>query len=177
MPLDGTTLASPAEEMLQGALAKSGLQAIDRARLQAHKRAELERHPASWRYRHQRGVVLGAVAVLAGGVAGFMVLSPATPEAAFPVLFAGLALAFATMLLPVRGPARWEERVVEADLAAIHPVLRARVFRLQAEIPELGLRLGELTQDRIILDPYLIADYRGAEAVIGIWEGERLIAG
>jgi hypothetical protein len=37
--------------------------------------------------------------------------------------------------------------------------------------------LVELTQDRIMLDPDFVADYRGAEAVIGIGEGERLIAG
>jgi hypothetical protein len=36
--------------------------------------------------------------------------------------------------------------------------------------------LGELIQDRITLDPYLVAEYGEDRAVLGIWDGDTLIA-
>jgi hypothetical protein len=176
MPFDGRTLALSAEAILAEALQASGLAAIDRTVLERHKRREVERHPASWRARHQREVVLGGAAVLAGSVVGFMLLYPVAAGAGFALLFAGLAATLLPLVLPARGPALWQEREAEADLAQVHPAIRERALALKERLPETGFRVGELRQDRILLDPYLVADYRGAEAVIGIWDGERVIA-
>ena len=59
----------------------------------------------------------------------------------------------------------------------VHPVIRESALRLQEKLPGVKFKLGELIQDRVTLDPHLIAEYDGEQAVLGIWEGEKLIAG
>jgi hypothetical protein len=85
--------------------------------------------------------------------------------------FAAIAQSFA----PVRGPALWRERAIN-ELSAIHPVVRDAALRLQAQLPEVKFRLGELIQERTTLDPYLITEYQGELAVLGIWDDAKLVA-
>ena len=56
-----------------------------------------------------------------------------------------------------------------------HPEVRDVARRLKTNLPNVGLVLGELYQDRTRLDPYLVAEYCGARIVLGIWEDERLM--
>ncbi len=58
---------------------------------------------------------------------------------------------------------------------ARHLEVRDVAQRLKTNLPNVGLVLGELYQDRTRPDPYLVAEYRGARIVLGIWEDERLI--
>ena len=95
----------------------------------------------------------------------------------FSLLIAIVPLSFiiAQSTVPVRGPAVWRERTIH-DLSVTHPAIRRAAGRLQEHLPEVSFRLGELIQDRTTLDPYLVAEYRNQRVVLGIWDGERLIA-
>jgi hypothetical protein len=175
MPFDGAILASSAEEMLDAACAASGVQRIDYDTLERHKAVQLCLHPPGWSYRHRAVVVLAQAAVLAVGVTLFMLLSGHDAgQAGLDCLFGALGVAALPLLLRARGPARWVERDAPA-LEGVHPEIRERALRLKARLPEAGFRVGELFQDRILLDPYLVIDHRGATAIVGIWEGERVV--
>ena len=62
------------------------------------------------------------------------------------------------------------------QLDTVHPKIRQSAACLQEWLPGLSFKLGELVQDRVVLDPYLIAEYRDEWAVLGIWDGQRIIA-
>ena len=175
MPFDGATLAFSAEDALDAACAASGVVRIDYDTLERHKAVQLLAHPPGWGYRHRAAVVLAQAAVLAIGVMLFMLLSAHDGgEAGLNCLFGALGIAALPMLLRARGPARWAEREAPT-LEGVHPEIRERALRLKERLPEAGFRVGELFQDRILLDPYLVIDHRGATAIVGIWEGERVI--
>jgi hypothetical protein len=84
------------------------------------------------------------------------------------------ALALMPLLLSSAGPARWEE-THDPDLSLVHPEVRDAALRLKANFPQARFVLGELYQERTRLDPYLVAEYRGARVLLGIWGAERLI--
>jgi hypothetical protein len=175
MPFDGATLAFSAEDALDAACAASGVVRIDYDTLERHKAAQLRLNPPGWSYRHRAAVVLGQAAVLATGVILFMLVSAHdSGQAALDCLFGALGIAALPLLVRARGPARWVERDAPT-LEGVHPAIRERALRLKAKLPEAGFRVGELFQDRILLDPYLVIDHRGATAIIGIWDGERVV--
>lgn len=81
------------------------------------------------------------------------------------------------MLVPIKGPAQWRERVI-FDLREHQApaAIREAALRLQDRLPEIRLVVGELVQDRVTLDPYLLAEHGDARAVLGIWDGDQVIA-
>ncbi len=79
----------------------------------------------------------------------------------------------------VSAGARWEERAVTADMlsglgvpAAIAGLARA----LQQEADGSMLILGELLQQEVVLDPYLLLEYGSERVCLGIWDERRIIA-
>ena len=177
MPLDGSTLALSAADALDVALRASGLTPIDPGFLDEHKARQVRQHPPSWIYHHRAAIQLMLVVALVASLASFAGLSAADHYGLAATLGLALfAVAVAPMLLPVRGPAQWQERPLDGELPAVHPLVREAALRLKARLPEVDFRVGELFQGRVTLDPYLLADYRGAQVVLGIWDGERLIA-
>jgi hypothetical protein len=176
MPFDGTKLAPSAEDALALACAVSGVAAIDPDALERHKAAEMERHPPGWMYRHGKAVVLAQGALLLIAAGSFCALSSNGRLASgVAVGLICLCLMMLPMFLPVRGPAQWRERAADG-LDGVHPAVRERALRLSRRLDGVSFALGELFQDRVTLDPYLVADYRGVRAVVGIWDGETLIA-
>jgi hypothetical protein len=75
--------------------------------------------------------------------------------------------------------ARWEERSIAPEmltrLGVPLPIARlSRVLQRQAVGSETVL--GELLQEEVVLDPYLLLT-RGEERVcLGIWDGRRIVA-
>jgi hypothetical protein len=176
MPFDGANRASTAQELLEAAMSAGGLRLIDPSILDDYKAEQVRRHSPSWIYRHRGGVQLAQAVALMAGLVSFITLFSSDRYAwGLGVAMLTFGLAVAPMLVPVRGPARWKIRV-DVDFRTLPAEIRDAALRLQAQLPGVGFRLGELFQDRVNLDPYLIADYRGAQAVLGIWEGERVIA-
>jgi hypothetical protein len=79
----------------------------------------------------------------------------------------------------VSAGARWEERVVAAEMliALGVPLGIVRLAReLQGEAEGSELILGELLQEQVELDPYLVLRYRGERVCLGIWDRGRVIA-
>lgn len=176
MPLDGANFFFTAQDVLDSAVSAAGLKPIDPQMLEAHKAEQIRRHPAGWAYRHRRAVELAQVAILLTAVVAFFVLFAAHCFAwASAAGMMTVASAVLPMSVPVRGPAWWRESVA-FDLREVHPAVRDKALRLKHELPGIGFRTGELYQDRIRLDPYLIAEYRDARIVLGIWDEDTLIA-
>lgn len=172
MPFDGTP--SP-HDTLDTAVVASGLERLDLAMLEAHKLEQVRCHPPGWLYRHALAVQVSQSWLLLSGVmaAGLFGANGLT-GLAITVVMASFLLAIAPLFVPTRGPARWRERLTW-DFRAVHPAVAERALALKRQFPEARFFLGELYQDRVKLDPYLVAEYRGARVVVGIWDGERLI--
>jgi hypothetical protein len=177
MPFDGAHFTLSAHDRLETAVYRSGLRPIDPGFLNRHKAEQIRRHPASWAYRHQHAVALAQVAVLLASVGAFVVLLSAH-QAPWGFVAGLMMFGFGSSALffPVKGPARWRERRVE-DLAEVPAAIRERAKRLQRHLPGIDFVVGELYQERIRLDPYLVAEYGATRVVLGIWDGDNVIAG
>ena len=104
---------------------------------------------------------------------GFVLLeASALTLAAAAVGGALLALMALAMLKTMRGPAHWEERSVPDT---VHPQIADAARRLHAQSPNAKFRIGELFQDRIMLDPYLLAVSGDERLLLGIWNGKTVI--
>lgn len=176
MPFDGASFRYTAKDVLDEALFASGRTAIDPSFLSRHKAAEIGRHPPDWAYRHQQALALTQVAVLLASMALCVILLAAHQMpwglvGGLAVFAAGSSMLF----VPVKGPARWRERPVQ-DLRDVPAPIRQAAEELQRRVPLVGFVVGELYQERVRLDPYLVADYGSARVVLGIWDGDRIIA-
>lgn len=176
MPFDGANFTLSKQDVLELVMSASGLKLIDLGFLGRHKAEQLRLHPPGWAYRHQPAVALLQVAMLLLSVGLFVaLLSAHLVPWGFAAGVAMFVLASAAMFLPVKGPAQWRERMLE-DLREVPPTIRETAEQLQHHLPAVGFVVGELFQDRIKLDPYLIAEYGNARVVLGIWDGETVIA-
>jgi hypothetical protein len=181
MPFDSLTFRSPdlhslAPTMtLEAAAARAGLKRLDLALLERHKSAELARHAPSWSYRHHTALQLAFGLTVVASSLGCVVLEARVLPIAATAVGAGLLGMIAlAMLKTMRGPARWEERSVP-DLFAVHPQIANGARRLRIERPDVEFRLGELFQDRVMLDPYLVAVAGNERLLLGIWNAETVL--
>ncbi len=171
---------APAWGTLTGALANLGITPISLDELDRHRLAQVRAHPASFLYRHRWIAPLLTVSSFGVSVAGAAVVG--TSVAAVSVILAGMLPALAGIILAsrkVRGEAYWvERRLFERDLAlAKVPPAIGRIARtVKREFPPARLILGELRQDTVVLDPYLIAECGDERVVLGIWDGDQVIA-
>jgi hypothetical protein len=173
MPFDA---ARSPQDILDAALATSGLERLGLSLLEAHKLEQVRCHPPGWLYRHALAVQVTQSWLLLSGLVVLGVLGAHELMGwGIAVAAATFLLALAPLLVPTRGPARWRERLTW-DFRVVHPAVAERALRLKRQFPDARFFLGELNQDRVKLDPYLVAEYRGARVVIGIWDGERLIS-
>ena len=176
MPFDGRNAILASRPTLAAAMLVSRIEPIDPQMLDRHKADELRRYPAGWFYRHRVAVQIATlVLLLAGTLASFTVALVIHPAVGIGAGLVVLASAISQSAVPVRGPALWMERAV-TELNPVHPIIRESALRLQEQLPEVKFRLGELIQDRTTLDPYLVVEYQNERAVLGIWNGEQLIA-
>jgi hypothetical protein len=176
MPFDGQNTALMIPHSLEAALIESGTDTVKPHILDAHKAEELRLRPAGWFYRHRVAVQVTTITLLSAGTVGASGLFIAVNMAlGIWLLLLTLGFAIAQSTIPVRGPAVWRERAID-NLDAVHPVVRASAQRIQERLPAVSFRLGELIQDRVTLDPYLIAEYGNEQVVLGIWDGDRLIS-
>ncbi len=176
MPFDGATFTLSPQDVLEGALSASGRAAVDPHILYRHKAEQVQRHPAGWAYRHQQAVALAQVAVLLASIAVFVsLLSAHQVPWGFVGGLAMFALGSSLLFVPVKGAAHWRERPIE-DLRDVPAPIRRAAEDLRRRVPGVDFIVGELYQERIKLDPYLVAEYRRGRVVLGIWDGERVIA-
>ena len=178
-------VAPPQLQSLSDAVEACGVRPVGLDVLQAHKQAQLERFAPSFWYRHQPVLpvaLLGSVACMAvtGGVTQRMA---AGGSAVSGWLTLGwmciIAMLIGAGVFRVRAGSHWEERWVPVEwlrgLGVPEPI--ARVAReLCRELPGTALILGELKQEHVVLDPYLLIECDGEQVCLGIWDGDEVVA-
>ena len=152
--------------------------------LAAHKQAQLEKFAPSFWHQHQSWLpigLLGSVGCIAmsGGMANGVLPGSLLPSWLCLFWLGVMTLLIVFGVFRVSAGARWEERCVSAD--ALNdigvPVSIARLAQdLSDESPGATLILGELLQNAVVLDPYLLLECDGERLCLGIWDERRVIA-
>jgi len=184
MPFDA--LVAPAQpKLLPDVLTDLGIVPISLEQLAAHKQAQLDRFAPSFWYRHQPmlpAALLGSVGCMAatGGLSQRM-MAGGSPVSGWLTLawMCVIALLIGAGVFRVRAGSHWQERWVPVDwlqgLGVPEPIaLLAR--DLCREVPGSALILGELIQEHVVLDPYLLLERDGEQVCLGIWEDGRIVA-
>ncbi len=175
MPLDA--LFAPARSRLL--VAPVPLEA-----LAAHKQAQLERFAPSFWHRHQNWLpigMMGSVGCMAasGGIANGMLPGSLIPSWLSLFWLGVMSLLIVFGVFRVSAGARWEERYVAAESLeelGVPPAIADLGQTLQRDVVGSVLVLGELLQEQVVLDPYLLLDCSGQRVCLGIWDGPRIVA-
>ncbi len=204
MPFDAL-IAPPPPRTLDQALADHCLAPVGWARLAAHKQAQLGRfRPGFWQ-RHEAWLPIalvgsvgcmaasgglthgigpleiGALGIGAWGIGAWGIGVAAALLAWSPTLIwlGSFALLIVFGVFRGRAGAEWQQRNVtmdELDRLGVPAQIAATARMLVRELPEAELVLGELVEDAVVLDPYLIVRCNGAAACLGIWDDQGMIA-
>jgi len=184
MPFDALVAPARPKPLLE-VLAHHGVTPVSLEVLQAHKWAQLERFAPSFWYRHQPllpAALLGSVGCMAatGGLTQRMV-GGGSPASGWLTLgwMCVIGLLIGAGVFRVRAGSHWEERWVPVDwlpdLGVPEPIaVLAR--ELCRRVPGSALILGELKQEYVVLDPYLLLDYDGVQVCLGIWDEGGIVA-
>jgi len=173
MPFDAL-LAPQRPRLLADILADRGIAPVPLETLAAHRQAQLERFAPSFWHQHQAWLPVGLI-----GSVACMALSGGTSSWLTLFWLSVMTLLIVFGVFRVSAGARWQERVVAAEvlIALGVPLGIAQLARqLQRQADGSELILGELLQEQVELDPYLVLRYRGERACLGIWDGRRVLA-
>jgi hypothetical protein len=201
MPLDAAVICRP--RTLKDIADDLGIIGIDPTLLHAHKAAELAKAPLpSFAYRNQPvyevTVTFGILFSLVVFLGSTMMMVGSVIEAArylSPLMlivaigFCGTAIGSMSLLKlvlrtavgTVRGPARWSEaplpirsldQTCPTELADL-----ARTVMAAASHGHLTLYCGELRQDTVLLDPYLLVRdiFTDDELILGVWKDDEIL--
>jgi hypothetical protein len=182
MPFDALVAArSPLAE----ALDRLGITPVNDTLLAVHKQAQQEKFGPSFWYRHP-GLLMVALMAAVTGMAvtsalsqGLAKLSPSLPCYVSFAWLCMIALPIVTGLFRQRAGSHWEERRVPAtglDALGVPAPITALAREMRTELSTGTLILGELVQEHVVLDPYLLVVHGGERVCLGIWEGRKLIA-
>lgn len=174
MPFDSLTFFS--FDTLQAAATRAHLTILDLQLLDQHKAAEINRHRPGLLYRYRGTVRLAfGVTIIASFIGTVALEAHGLGTAAFLLSAALCACLGLSLTKSLRGPAHWEERTVEPECPVIPPRIAMAAQRLRTQLPGVTFRLGELFQERVQLDPYLVATDGASQLLIGIWDSDKLI--
>lgn len=184
MPFDALVAPAP-HRLLADQVADCGIVPVSLEKLADHQQAQLERFAPSFWYRHQALLpvaLLGSVGGMAfsGGLAQ-RVADSGSPMSCWLTLawMSVIMLLLAAGVFRVRAGSHWEERWVPAvwlkGLGVPQPI--ADLARdLNRSIPGSALILGELLEDHVVLDPYLLLERDGERVCLGIWDDSGIVA-
>jgi hypothetical protein len=194
MPFDN--LATTLTGDLTDAVRQLGIIPVPNEVLRAHKANELRKHPGSWWYHNQHLgtwlVTMGLLTSVLGffGCVGLAVvqLSAFHYQSAFidTGCAAGAAIVFTILVLSdlgtiqglsVKGPAIWHEHFGLYLLREFNvpPSMADTVWRLRRLAPNAVVVVGELRQQSITIDPYVLLRDENNDVVIGIWDDTGII--
>jgi hypothetical protein len=184
MPFDAL-VAPPQPQLLSDAVAECGVTPVSLAVLNAHKQAQLQRFAPSFWYRHQPVLpvaLLGSVACMAvtGGVTQ-RIMAGGSAVSGWLTLgwMCIIAMLIGAGVFRVRAGSHWEERWVPVEwlhgLGVPEPIART-AWQLTREVPGTAVILGELKQEHVVLDPYLLIERDGEQVCLGIWDGDEIVA-
>jgi hypothetical protein len=183
MPFDALFAPAP-ERLLADILDEYNSTPVPLQALAAHKQAQLERFAPSFWYHHQTWLPIGLIGsvfcmAMSGGIANGMMPGSLLPSWLSLFWLAVMTLLIVFGVFRVSAGAHWQERIVTAGelLELGVPCRIAALARdLQREKPHSALILGELRQEQVVLDPYLLMACGGECVCLGIWDGTRIIA-
>ena len=170
---------------LADALDELSIVTVPWALLETHKQAQLEKYPPGFWYHHQTLLpvgLLGSVGCMAasGGLAHAFTASASlltwTPTL---IWLSSFALLIVFGVFRVRAGAYWQERnvpVEDIDRLGVPRAIAATAHKLHRDVPGSELILGELIQQQVVLDPYLILTSNDDMACLGIWDDQHVIA-
>lgn len=183
MPFDAL-LIPVGPRPLTAVLEQHGVQPVSFELLAAHKRAQLERFAPSFWHQHQTWLPVGLV-----GSVGCMAASGGLANSLLPgsLLPSWLSLGWLSVIgmlvlfgvFRVTAGASWQERAVAPELLGQVgvPADIARLARIVCRnVPDATLILGELVQEQVVLDPYLLLECSGQRICLGIWDGDTVLA-
>jgi hypothetical protein len=183
MPFDA--LVAPARpKSLAELLLDRGRSPVSWLALVEHKRTQLEKFRPSFWQQHQTWLpvgLLGSVGSMAasGGFANRMMPSSALPSWLTLAWMCVIALLILFGVFRGHAVSHWEERWVSPawlrGLCVPEPIA-SMALQLHREAPGSVLVLGELLQDEMVLDPYLLLVHDGEMMCLGIWDEGRVIA-
>jgi hypothetical protein len=183
VPFDA--LLAPAEpRTLAQALDDRCIVPIGWASLAAHKQAQLARYQPSFWQRHEAWLpiaLVGSIGCMAasGGLTRGMV-AEVSLQAWCPTLIwmSSFALLIVFGVFRVRAGAYWQERNVPVEdlgRVGVPDGIAATARALYRDVPGSELILGELIQQEVVLDPYLILVCNDEMACLGIWDDAGVI--
>ena len=183
MPFDAL-LAPARPRLLAEILDEHGATPVPLEALAAHMRAQRERFAPSFWHQHQTWLPVGLIGsvfcmAMTGGIANGVLPGSLLPSWLSLFWLGVMTLLIVFGVFRVHAGARWEERVVAAEMLVelgvpLPIALLARDLRREA--PGSILVLGELLQQEVVLDPYLLLERDGERVCLGIWDGRRIIA-
>ena len=183
MPFDAL-LAPPRPRLLAEILDEHGATPVPLEALAAHMRAQRERFAPSFWHQHQTWLPVGLIGsvfcmAMSGGIANGVLPGSLLPSWLSLFWLGVMTLLIVFGVFRVHAGARWEERVVAAEML-IELGVPSRIALLARELwreaPGSILVLGELLQQEVVLDPYLLLERDGERVCLGIWDGRRIIA-
>jgi hypothetical protein len=184
MPFDAL-VAPRGPRTLAQALDDRGIVPISLTDLAAHKQAQLAHYQPSFWQRHEAWLpiaLVGSVGCMAasGGLAHAFTASASlltwTPTL---IWLSSFALLIVFGVFRVRAGAYWQERnvpVEDIDRLGVPRAIAATAHKLHRDVPGSELILGELIQQQVVLDPYLILTSNDDMACLGIWDDQHVIA-
>jgi hypothetical protein len=184
VPFDA--LLAPSEpRTLAHALDDRYIVPIDPARLAAHKQAQLARYQPSFWQRHEAWLpiaLIGSVGCMAasGGLTRGIAADASLLASAPSLIWMGsFALLIVFGVFRVRAGAYWQERTVaveDLNRLGVPGDVAATARLLHWDLPGSDLILGELVQQEVVVDPYLIVMCDDERACLGIWDDDGVIA-
>lgn len=84
------------------------------------------------------------------------------------VTFMIISIGFNATGTKVKTQAYWKEG--DAFLPALPREIRAVARQISTHMPAATFRVGELIQNEVVIDPYLLVRFKGETACIGIWD-------
>ena len=183
MPFDAL-IAPPRPRLLAEVLEDHGVSPVPLQALAAHKQAQLERFAPSFWHQHQTWLPAGLIGsvfcmALSGGLANRTLADSLVPSWLSLFWLGVMTLLIVFGVFRVSAGARWEERFVAAEmlieLGVPMPIARL-AGNFQREASGSALIMGELLQQEVVLDPYLLLEYGSERVCLGIWDGGRIIA-
>jgi hypothetical protein len=186
MPLDFAGFEYRDETSLQAVALGLGIIPVPAAVLDAHKKAEVAKHPGGVIARYQRPIRNVICVTVLGILAADLIFTMCTVRDVefnrFLFIQIGVVLALIGLMLPlelrVKGPAEWRSTFTTVLDSDIPVSLRDMADAIRAAKPGCRFEVGQLMQDKVVLDPYLVVHHRGSPdpVVIGIWDGDKIIA-
>jgi len=184
MPFDALTGLSPSLTLAE-ALDAHGIVPVGWDKLAAHKQAQLAAFQPGFWQRHEAWLpiaLVGSIGCMAvsGGLSGRIAAGASLLSWSPTLIWLGcFTLLIVFGVFRGRAGASWQERTVQVEALAALGVpegIAGPARALCRSVDGAELILGELVEEAVVLDPYLILVCNDQMVCLGIWDEARVIA-